>query len=379
MAFVRKTKSGKYELRIRSKLLPKDVYLTFDDEAEAHSYGDQAKSLLADGIVPAAFLDTKVKPLDTVAEIVRAWRFKGDLSESDDDVLNHVLADLGRMRLDELTYKWAEAWVAQLKRKTNLAPGTIRKRVGGLARAIDWYLRSHPDIQIANPLRLLPRGYAAYTTRDAEALKGTEAVVKVDVERDRRLLPGEEAAIMRALDGEKRPDRERALPADPAFRLLFLLILNTGVRLREAYTLRRRQVAETFVRVQSGKSRAGVPEYRNVPLVRHLRPLLADWVKDMELDQLIFPYWDGDPDELPRVTSKLSRRFGTLFEYAGALGMTEHDLRHEATCRWFEMRAADGNWLYREGEIRKIMGWSAKSPMPARYASFRAEDLAARL
>jgi hypothetical protein len=43
------------------------------------------------------------------------------------------------------------------------------------------------------------------------------------------------------------------------------------------------------------------------------------------------------------------------------------------------MRAADGNWLYREGEIRKIMGWSVKSPMPARYASFRAEDLAARL
>jgi len=379
MAFVRKTKSGKYELRIRSKLLPKDVYLTFDDEAEAHSYGDQAKSLLADGIVPAAFLDTKVKPLDTVAEIVRAWRFKGDLSGSDDDVLNHVLADLGAMRLNELTYKWAEAWVAQLKRKTNLAPGTIRKRVGGLARAIDWYLRSHPDIQIANPLRLLPKGYATYTARDAEAVKGTGAVVKSDVERDRRLLPNEEAAIMRALDGERRTDRERPLNPDPAFRLLFLLILNTGIRLREAYTLHRRQVSETFVRVQSGKSKAGVPEFRNVPLVRHLRPLLADWVKDMAADQLVFPYWDGDPEELARVTSKLSRRFGTLFDYAGVADLTEHDLRHEATCRWFEMRADDGNWLFRDGEIRKIMGWSVKSPMPARYASFRAEDLAARL
>lgn len=379
MAFVRKTKSGRYELRIRSKLLPKDVYLTFDDEAEAHAYGDQAKSLLADGIVPAAFLDTKVKPLDTVAEIVRAWRFKGDLSPSDDDVLTHVLADLGAMRLDQLTYSWAETWVAQLKRKTNLAPGTIRKRVGGLARAIDWYLRSHPDIQIANPMRLLPRGYATYTARDAELIRGTDAVVKTDVERDRRLLPEEEAAVMQALAGEKRPGRERALPADPAFRLLFLLILNTGVRLREAYTLRRRQVSESVVRVQSGKSRAGVPEYRNVPLVRHLRPLLADWVKDMAPDALIFPYWDGDPEELARATSKLSRRFGTLFDYAGVDGMTEHDLRHEATCRWFEMRAADGSWLYREGEIRRIMGWSAKSPMPARYASFRAEDLAARL
>lgn len=379
MAFVRKTKSGKFELRIRSKLLPKDVYLTFDDEAEAHSYGDQAKSLLADGIVPAAFIDTKVKPLDSVAEIVRAWRFKGDLSGSDDDVLNHVLADLGGMRLDELTYKWAEAWVTHLKRKTNLAPGTIRKRVGCLARALDWYLRSHPDIQVANPLRLLPKGYATYTARDAEAIKGTRAVVKSDVERDRRLLPNEEAVLARVLDGERRPDRERPLQVDPAFRLLFLLILNTGIRLREAYTLHRRQVSETFVRVQSGKSRAGVPEFRNVPLVRHLRPLLAAWVRDIPVDRPVFPFWNGDPKELDRVTAKLSRRFGTLFDYAGLADLTEHDLRHEATCRWFEMRADDGNWLFREGEIRKIMGWSVKSPMPARYASFRAEDLAARL
>lgn len=379
MARVRQTPSGKYELRIRSKLLPKDVYLTFDDEAAALAYGEQADGLLRDGLVPAGLIETKEEKLDSVAQIIRAWRHKGALSPSDDEILNHVVLDVGNLGLNKLTYKWAEGWVEQLKRENNLAPGTIRKRVGALARAIDWYLRSHPDIQIANSLRLLPKGYATYTAKDAAALKGTSGRVKSDVMRERRLQEGEEQALLRALSGQRRPDRERPLPDDAAFRELFFLILGTGVRLREAYTLRCNQVGTNIIHVQSGKSKAGVVEYRTVPLLPELRKRLAKWVAHMKPDELIFPFWNGEDDELDKTTAKLSRRFSTLFEYAGMTDFTEHDLRHEATCRWFEMRNKSGGWLYREGEIRRIMGWSANSPMPARYASFRVEDLASRL
>ncbi len=379
MARVRPTPSGKFELRIRNRLLPKDVYLTFDDEAAAHSYGQQVDDLLKDGVVPASLIEVKDEKLETVAQIVRAWRQKGALSSADDGILNQVVADAGNLRLNELTYKWAEAWVEQLKRKSNLAPGTLRKRVGAMARALDWYLRSHPDVALANPLRLLPKGYASYTARDAAALKGTKGRVKSDVMRERRLAADEELAIVGALNGEKRPDRERALPVDPAFQELFFLILGTGVRLREAYTLRKCQIGANTIRVESGKTRAGVVEYRTVPLLPDLRKHLAKWTAKMKADELVFPFWNGDDAELDRTTAKLSRRFTTLFQYAGASDLTEHDLRHEATCRWFEMRAKDGSWLYREGEIRRIMGWSPNSPMPARYASFRVEDLASRL
>lgn len=380
MAVVRETKSGKYELRIRSKLLPKDVYLTFDDEAAANAYGEQADAMLRDGVVPAGLIDAKPEKLDTLAQVVRAWRHKGALSSADDEILTYVVEDAGHLRLNELTYKWAEGWIEDLKRKNNLAPGTIRKRVGALARAIDWYLRSHPDIQMANPMRLLPKGYAVYTAKDAAALKNTKGRVKSDVMRERRLRDGEEDALMRALAGDKRSDRERALPVDPAFQLLFHLILGTGVRLREAYTLRKRQVEATTIRVQSGKTKAGVIEYRTVPLLPELRKRLAKWAAQVKgADDLVFPFWNGEDTELDRTTAKLSRRFATLFDYAGMTDMNEHDLRHEATCRWFEMRAKDGSWLYREGEIRRIMGWSPNSPMPARYASFRVEDLASRL
>jgi integrase len=379
MARVRKTPSGRYELRIRSKLLPKDVYLTFNDEAAAHSYGQQVEDLLKDGVVPASLIDTKVEKLDTVAQVVRAWRQKGSLSSADDGILNQVVVEAGHLRLNELSYKWTEGWIEQLKRENNLAPGTVRKRVGALSRALDWYLRSHPDVAMSNPLRLLPKGYSTYTAKDAAALKATKGRVKTDVIRDRRLQPEEEQAIVRALSGQKRPDRERPLPADPAFQELFFLILGTGVRLREAYTLRKNQIGATTIKVQSGKTKAGVEEYRVVPLLPQLRQRLAKWTARMRQDDLVFPFWSGEDDDLDRTTAKLSRRFTTLFEYAGAPGLTEHDLRHEATCRWFEMRTKGGSWLYREGEIRRIMGWSPNSPMPARYASFRVEDLASRL
>ena len=72
-------------------------------------------------------------------------------------------------------------------------------------------------------------------------------------------------------------------------------------------------------------------------------------------------------------------RFAVLFDYAQVPDFTEHDLRHETTCRWYEMRAPGGGWLYRPEEINRIMGWAPNSLMALRYASFRAEDLATRM
>lgn len=98
--------------------------------------------------------------------------------------------------------------------------------------------------------------------------------------------------------------------------------------------------------------------------------------------ELVFPaLWDGDGSApaLKRTTARLSARFAVLFDYAQVPDFTEHDLRHETTCRWYEMRAPGGGWLYRPEEINRIMGWAPNSLMALRYASFRAEDLATRM
>ena len=87
---------------------------------------------------------------------------------------------------------------------------------------------------------------------------------------------------------------------------------------------------------------------------------------------------DGDKDSMKRTTNQLTSRFRSLFRHVELPDMKEHDLRHEACCRWFELRGKDGRWVFSDVEICKIMGWSDYS-MVLRYASLRGEDLSSRL
>lgn len=121
-----------------------------------------------------------------------------------------------------LNYDWADAWITSMKREANLAPSTIRHRHGALARCFDWMLRKHPEILVQNPLRLLRRGFATYTEQDAEVLARSGKEARQDIERDRRLLPGEEPTILQVLHGVDRT--------------FFVLALETAMRMRECYT-----------------------------------------------------------------------------------------------------------------------------------------------
>jgi integrase len=376
---VRATPSGKYELRITHRLLPKPVYLTFTNEEAANAYGAQARELLDAGVVPAGLIEEKKAPTQTLHGLIRAWQAHGQLSVADDDILNVLAGEIGKVKLSEFTYAWSEQWVRDMKLKANLAPGTIRKRIGALARCVDWQLRKTPDLLVGNPLRSLPRGSATYSAKDAVEAKKLGKEVRQDVVRDRRLRKGELERILAALAGEKRADRQRPLEPDADLRDLFLLILQTGLRLREAYTIQAGWVGERSLRVKSSKQWHGREAWREVPMVKEIRAMMARRAAKPAAGAFIFPWWDGDPSALDTVTTRLSRRFGLLFGYAGCADLTEHDLRHEATCRWYEMRDKRGHWLFREAEIEKIMGWKPGSPMAKRYASFRAEDLADRL
>lgn len=401
MASVRRTPRGRYELTIRNRLLPKPVYLTFDTEPEARAYGDQVDRLLAAGVVPTDLVRQDVQPKHTerLRYIIGAWMASGQPSASDMDLLALLQVELGRVVIADVTYAWAEAWVRAMKldQDKNYAPSTIRKRIGALSRCLDWWLRQAKDVNFGNPLKLLPRGLAAYSSKDGQDVAALNAAaaedggksirVRVDVHRERRLRPGEFDKITAALAGAQRPDRERPLSGEdrPALAMLFTLIVWTGLRLREAYTLARGQVnlEARKIAVSTSKQWHGRVKWRDVPIRPELLAPLAQYLQSLPDDgaqQLIFPFWGGDPAELAKVTGRLSARFRTVFEYAGCDGLTEHDLRHEATCRWYEMRdPRTGGWLLREVEIPAILGWAPGSKMPQRYASFRAEDLAARM
>lgn len=376
-------RGNSFQLRVKHKRLATAFFHTFDSREEAEAYGARLVEKLDKGIIPTSLaLHVKPKAEDDplLVEIVRDYTKKGAITDSDDALLSVMFDEIKAVRFSSLTVEWVEDYVLTLKTEANHAPGTIRKRIGALARVIDWYIRrTTPKGQArpANPLRGLPTGYSTYT-KDEAAMLDEGKRVKADRARDRRLLPDEEATVRRVLAGEKMPGKFKGVKVEPAFQLLFELILDTGLRLSEAYKLRVDQIEleKGYARIEGSKGARGVIKPRTVPLKLHLIPLLRARCEEIKKGRL-FPWWDGDLETKKKTSAYLSKRFQQLFEYCGLDDFTEHDLRHEATCRWVTLRNSRG-WVFSDVEISKIMGWSSLAMM-LRYASLRGEDLAERL
>lgn len=358
-------RGDKFQLRVKSPLLPKPYFDTFPTYDEAKDYGDRLEAMLAQGRVPFDLLEKSPDKVDRtqLARVIDGYLRAAPVTDSDRALLEVIRAEVVGVGVHQATYAWVQDYVRARKVRDRLAPGTIRKRVGSLARVLDWHHRATTGRDGVNPFRMLPRGYSAYTAAEAQE----SGAAPRDVVRDRRLLPAEEAAVRRALDAPQR--------RDPALTLLVDLSLDTGLRLSEAYRLRWDQVdlARGVLRVDGSKGHRGVLKPRVVPL----KPVLREKLKGGG-EGLVFPFWDGTPEGREKTSSKLSVRLGALFDSAGVKDFTAHDMRHEAACRWFELRDAAGRWLFSDVEICRIMGWSNLS-MVLRYASIRGEDLADRL
>lgn len=367
-------RGGRFQLRVARKPLTRPFFFTFDTREEAVSYGQQLEALLSRGIVPLELMEREAPRDDgpLLPALIRDYAKAFPVTASDEKLLYVVLHEVAGVRLAQVNARWVDGYVDRMKRERNLAPGTIRKRIGVLGRVVDWHLRHQGQSAVVNPFRILPAGYSAYSDEDASVV-----APKRDQKRDRRLTAQEDARIRAALAGEKRPDRERALTIDPAFALLYSLIVDTGLRLFEAFRLRADMIDthQWIINVPGSKGARGEVRPRVVPLKPSLRAPLRDWCAGRV--GLLFPFWDGTEADRPKASGRLSARFSKLFEYAQVTDFTEHDLRHEATCRWFELRGAQG-WVFSEVEVCRIMGWT-DTRMALRYASLRGSDLSARL
>lgn len=388
MARARQKPSGVWEIGLRHPKLPGGRrYFTFPTESEANSYAEQWRLMKLAGVdPPAELLQPASMPSMLLGPIIRAWASSGKAAPSQQSALGSLFTEVGSTRLVDADYAWLSAYVQRLKTVNNLAPNSIRHRIQALGRAIDEYLRLNPKVSFVNPVKLLPRGYSTYTEVDAKLAKAAGKEARHDVERDRRLHDGEEARIVAALSGVQRKDKPRGMPVyDGALLTMFLLIVNSGLRLREAYLLRRGWVdlEARVMRVQCSKQWRGRVVFREVPIVPAAHAALTRYLATrpaMLPAAYLFPFMEEEADiTLKKVTQRLSDRYRHAFEYAGCADLHEHDLRHEATCRWLELRGRDGNWLFRLEEVNRIMGWSNNSTMAQRYASFRGADFAARV
>ncbi len=412
---VKKTPSGNFEVTVQNKKIlgAERMYFTFTSELLADEFDARVKENLKFGILLPELVEysrarspeeKSARAADRAADraaaqsntpkninlglLIGAWVATKKPAPTDMQLLGYLKAELSSVRLDEVTIKWCESWIAFMKLTKNYAPGTIRKRVASLSRCIDWHTREWPEEQIPNPFKTLPRGWSTYNMKDAEDAKARGKTAKIDTRRERRLLPGEDAAILAALNGHKPEWRERPLRgADmAALKMLYVLIRETGLRQSEAYRLRRKEIdlKANYLNFAVSKQWYGRENNRrSVPILPALHAELVNYLATLDLqpDDLVFPWWDGikDRKSIDSTSAKLTSRFRYLFGFARCVDLHEHDLRHEATCKWYELRDSSGNWLLREAEIHKIMGWAEGSTMPMRYASFRAEDLSARI
>jgi len=374
----------KYEFIIKRKnILIKPYTIRFDDKDEGQAWCDHLESLLDAGIVPE-FLQKHIgrhtqSPIQTLRDLIVEYKIKVHIKDEDVDLLNRASSRSGDLSLSDINYNWAENWVAELKRIYNLAPSTVRKYVGAVARCLDWAIRK--DLIRVNPLRVLPKGYSRYTEQDKKESGG----IKVDVERNRRLGEDEEKAVYKVFSGCKPQDRERPLQLKykAALICIFELAINSAMRLSEMYTISLHQVDLNKKTIYLEKTKNG--DKRQVPLTSDAITSVNTYLYQVSQSDksmrgfnheggLLFPWWDGQQTKqsLKKTTAKLSKQFKSIFDHAGLHDFLFHDLRHEATCRFYQRTKLS------DVQISNITG-HRDPKMLKRYANLRGSELAAEL
>lgn len=390
MAWSIQQRGTAHQLRVTHKLLPRAFFATFDERLQAESYRDLLLAQLERGVVPAEVLARLVEPKrandPTVLDVLDSYATNNQsASRTDREMLSYIRPHFPGVRMSGVSFDFAVQVVSDMRVKMHLAPGTIRQRVGCLGRIWEWHYARSGEKGVSIVWRLLPAGYSIATEAEQKQFKAAGKKVKRDQKRERRFEPGEEDRIEAVLRGEKpNPELQRALCPPPDLEMLYRVILWTGLRLREGYMLKREHVdlQARLIHAQGTKGHRGAVKPRDVPIRKVLREYLEVWLAQLPAgeDRLFPGLWSGteDKDELDGVSNRLSQRFSALFNHAQMAEFQEHDLRHEATCRWVLLKNEQGGWLFSESMLTKIMGWTSPT-MIQRYMSLRGEDMVAML
>ena len=378
MAGKRKRKNGTWEYVFKKTgVLEKPLYMTFDTEEEGDAYAERLESYLARGIAPSE-LTPEVKAF-TIRELLNTYESQAHPSAKDIGCFGPILTSRGDTALADINVRWVDTWIREMKLVDGNVPSTIRAKVGALSRACNWGVRKELMTLPDAPFSSLPNGYSQYSDEETRLL----GEAKVDTERERRLEDGEHERILAVLESGVLPRDQRPyeLPYPKAVRLLYILALESAMRMREMFTLSVSQINMSKKTVFLDKTKNG--NKRQVPLSSVARAEIQDYLdhhrvipKEHKSD-LVFPWWCGDVEKLASVSDMLSKLFHNdrspgIFDIAKCDGLRFHDLRHEATSRLFERTQLS------ETQIMKITGHKSHKMM-MRYANLRGSDMAEAL
>ena len=132
-------------------------------------------------------------------------------------------------------------------------------------------------------------GYSVATTEEQNAMRAAGDPVKRDQKRSRRLEEGEQQRIEMVLAGGLLIEAQRPMRPGTELGMMFQLIVETGMRLRECYTLTRGRVlldmGENVLDLAGTKGHRGAVKPRQVPLRPRLRRLITEWLGKLPPDR----------------------------------------------------------------------------------------------
>jgi len=324
MATIRKRGNLQWEARIRKRGYP-TTCKTFDTKAEAEQWAKETEATMGKG----QYVSAKEAEAYTLAECLD--RFKEEYLPRLKDPRREIYR-IDRLKRRTIAHRIMATIrskdIADFRREREaegVSPNTIRLDLALLSRLFN-YARSDWGMEsLTNPVALASKP-------------------KLPTGRTRRLEPGEEERLLAV--------------CAPEFALVVRFALATAMRRGEIVGLRWEDVDIMACRVRLNDTKN--KESRTVPLSREAKEVLQGLPR--HISGRVFPFC---PDHL-------SAKMADACRAAGLNDLHFHDLRHEATSRFFEHTDLDVM------EIKAITGHKTLQ-MLARYTHLRTANLAARL
>lgn len=345
---------AQYQVRIRRKHWPR-LNRTFerlpDAEAAVRSVEDQMQ-LVGKSPTEKKFARYKQAQIVTLGDFIRkrlntveakdpksvdAYRFRA-LSEC-------FLADLPIADLQPAHF---EAYI-ESREDDDVCGATIRRELHMLSGIVSKAMRSYPGVLVVNPASAKQIDYP----EDSE-------------HRNRRLMPGEEEALLTAC---------RAATHSPFLLPMVEIALETAARQGEIRTLAWSNIhfERGYIYLPVTKTRRP----RSIPLTDHVREVLLNHrqycLKRAKRLRVLLPdhvFFNGELQPVTPNAVKIA--FRRARDAAGLKDFRFHDLRHEATSRFFERHALSIT------EVMTITGHRHTS-MLERYTHLFVQDIGRKM
>lgn len=276
------------------------------------------------------------------------------------DLLHRNFKHLQAKNLKDISAWEIQKWRTE-RSKAGLSPSTINRSVTTLKavlnRALEWGVIETNPLQTIKPLKLDSKGVIRYLSEDEE--HRLRAALN---DRQQELVDSRNSgnAWREARGKEKYPDLTGALV--DYLKPLVLVVLNTGIRRGEAFSLKWENV--NFERkslvVMGSNAKSG--HTRHVPLNTESVTILREWFEKAE-SELVFP-----STVTKRKLVTVQKVWAPLMRRAGIERFRFHDLRHTFASK-LVMEGVD---LY---TVKELMGHSTIQ-MTERYAHLAPEHKA---